>query len=475
MEIIETTRHRRPDREELKMFLGACRDAAEEDEHFKIASITLKTRALDPLAVLESIYERGVHHFYVEHPSDDWALAGAEPVVLATFSGDDRLHSVKAWVDDVLAHTVAVGDLDVPMAGPHFYAGVSFEAELTREAAFPPATVYLPRWQVARRGAETTAVANFRVEQDADLEALTTRLWSAYEKFTTFAYDDTPAPEPSILQSHAEVGPSEGYQDRVRRALSIIARGDCEKIVVARAVDYEFDRSFRPLVTLAGLRERFRRCYAFSFENAAGQSLIGASPERLVAVREGRLQTEALAGTAPRGSGAREDARLGQALLESDKDQREHAHVVASIERRLAGLGVRMDPAPEPVLSVLPNVQHLRTPLSAPLPPSVHLLDLVGALHPTPAVGGVPREKATAVIRDLEPFARELYAGAIGYFDHLGEGEFFVGLRSGLIDGKRARLFAGAGIVAGSDPEAEFGETEMKFEALREAIAGSCR
>lgn len=471
VEIIETKRHRNPDREELKLFLAACRDAAQDDDHFKIASITLETRSLDPLAVLESIYERGVHHFYLEHPSEGWALAGAEPVVLETCSGADRAAKMKAWSEEILEHTVAVGDLDASMGGPHFYAALTFEAEFNPTGAFSPATVFLPRWQVARRSGATTAVANFRVDPDSDLDRLTARLWAAYEKFNTFSSDAAPCPPPATLQSQMEVGPVDGFIHRVGRALHRIEEGRCEKVVIARAVDYVFDRPFRPLVTLAGLRERYRSCYVFSFENDAGQSFIGASPERLVAVQEGRLKTEALAGTAPRGNSATEDAWLGQALLQSEKDRREHAHVVASIRRRLSRLGIELDRVGEPSLRVLRNVQHLQTPLTAPLPEGVHLLDLIAALHPTPAVGGVPREVALPIISELEPFSRDLYAGALGFFDHRGEGEFLVGLRSALVDGVRARLFAGAGIVAGSDPAAEWRETEMKFAALREAIS----
>jgi menaquinone-specific isochorismate synthase len=476
VEIIETQRHRRPDREELKLFLEACRDAAREDGHYKIASITLEARNLDPLAVLESIYERGVEHFYVEQTGQGWALAGAEAVVRQTFAGGARASQVRAWSDEVLAHTVAVGDLSAPFAGPHFYAGFAFEADARPAAAFAPATVFLPRWQVARRDTLTTAVANFRVDAESDLEALASRLWAAYEKFSTFAYAEAPVPRPSALERQVEVGETgTDYPTRVGQALRFLASGACAKVVLARAVDFFFDRPFRPLVTLAGLRERFPDCYAFSFENEKGQSFIGASPERLVRVADGRLHTEALAGTAARGDGAREDARLGQSLLTSEKDLREHAHVVDAIRRRLAALGLVLDPVGTPGLRVLPNLQHLQTPLTAALPATVHLLDIVSALHPTPAVGGVPREPAMAFIREHEPFARELYAGAIGYFDHQGEGEFFVGLRAGLVDGRRARLFAGAGIVAGSDPEAERRETELKFAALRDAIGGGGR
>jgi menaquinone-specific isochorismate synthase len=218
------------------------------------------------------------------------------------------------------------------------------------------------------------------------------------------------------------------------------------------------------------LRQRFPGCYAFSIANGRGQSFIGASPERLVRVAGGRMHTEALAGSAPRGESASEDAALARALLHSEKDLREHQLVLASITRRMAGLGLQLEHADQPRLLGLANVQHLHLPISANLPADVHILDLVARLHPTPAVGGTPREPAVAAIARLEPFARGLYGGPQGWVDHRGGGEFFVGIRSALIDGHTATVYAGAGIVAGSVPEKEFAETELKFKALVEAL-----
>jgi menaquinone-specific isochorismate synthase len=472
MEIIETQRHRSPNREELRLFLEAVRDAAEEDAHFKIASISLSTRRLDPLAVLESIYERDEFHFYVEKPSEDRALAGAEAVVLGRFEGADRFAEVRAWAEEILEHTVAVGDLEAYGSGPHFYAGFTFEDEASPQVSFAPATLFLPRWQVARRGMETTAVANFRVDAEASIEALEAKIWAAYEKFSTFTYEKVEPEPPKSLLSQTEVGPADGYQARVSEALKRIEAGHYDKIVMARAVDQVYDRVFNPLHTLNGMRARFRECFAFSFENDLGQSFIGATPERLARVEAGELQTEALAGSVGRSANAREDAMLAQSLLQSDKDLREHRHVIGSIQRRLARLGLEAKAADEPALLILPNVQHLRTPITAQLGDEQHILDVIAELHPTPAVGGVPREKAVPDIAELEPFSRGLYAGVLGYFDHRGDGEFCVGLRAGLVDGVKARLFAGAGIVAGSDPEKEFRETELKLSALRDALRG---
>lgn len=262
------------------------------------------------------------------------------------------------------------------------------------------------------------------------------------------------------------------YRAAVSRGLARIAAGEFQKIVLARAIDLTANRALHPLEVLNGLRERFPDCYAFSAASGAGPSFIGASPERLVRVSQGVVETEALAGSARRGAGAAEDAALAAGLVRSEKDLREHRHVIDSITRRLEPLGVKLEHAATPVLRKLANVQHLHTPMRGKLPEGVRLLDLVSVLHPTPAVGGTPREAAVACIRELEGFPRGLYAGAIGWINARGGGEFFVGLRSALVEGAKARVYAGAGIVAGSEPEREFAETELKFQALLAALRG---
>jgi menaquinone-specific isochorismate synthase len=267
-----------------------------------------------------------------------------------------------------------------------------------------------------------------------------------------------------------EVGGDDHYRNAVTRALELMAEHAFEKIVLARAKELQAPGPFHPLRALNGLRERYADCFAFSVANGHGQSFIGASPERLLRVREGRLTTEALAGSVRRGGSASEDAALGGALLNDEKELREHRLVIESIGRRLAPLGIRPEHTGRPALFRLANVQHLHTPVQAALPAGVRLLDVLARLHPTPAVGGTPREAAVPHIRALEGFPRGLYAGALGWIDAQGGGEFFVGLRSALIDGATARLYAGAGIVAGSSPEKEFAETELKFQAMQEAF-----
>ncbi|NET39314.1 MAG: isochorismate synthase, partial [Cyanothece sp. SIO1E1] len=211
-------------------------------------------------------------------------------------------------------------------------------------------------------------------------------------------------------------------------------------------------------------------CYTFSTSNGRGKSFIGASPERLISIDDGKLITDALAGSAPRGKTVAEDADLANRLLCSEKERYEHRIVVDFMMQHLQHLGIKPFCADIPGLLQLSNIQHLHTPIQASVPASVHPLEIVTALHPTPAVAGAPREVACAQIKRYETFERSLYAAPLGWIDHQGNSEFIVGIRSALIAGNHARLYAGAGIVDGSDPDRELAEIRLKLQALLQAL-----
>ncbi|HEY1765244.1 MAG TPA: isochorismate synthase [Opitutaceae bacterium] len=461
--------------EALQAFLSECRDNAAQAGRPGLVSITIEVEDLDPLAVLESIFEPAERHFYAERPAEGWAIAGAESVLGFTATGPGRIDACQSFIDGVLADAVAVGEQDVPFAGPHFFTALTFLDSVGVGEAFEAASVFVPRWQVAHRGGRTTAVANLLIEGTSPVEALAARVWRAHSKFRAF---DFHSPEfgpdgPAAALSGDEGGGRMAYETAVSRAVGRIGRGEFEKIVLARAKDVRGAAPFHPLRILNGLRQRFPDCFAFSVANGRGQSFIGASPEVLLRV-DGRLaRTEALAGSTARGATASEDAALGNRLLHSEKDLREHRIVLDAIVQTLAPLGLDLKYSGRPFLRRFSNVQHLHTPVEARLPRGVRSLDLVRQLHPTPAVGGNPRESAVPAIAELEAFARGLYGGALGWVDSRGGGEFIVGLRSALVDGSRARMYAGAGIVAGSSPQTEFAETELKFRAMQDALLGS--
>ena len=459
--------------EALLAFLGGCQTRAEELDHPQLVSIAAVSEALDPLAVLESIYESSQLHFYIERKQDGLAIAGAEEAISFAPYGVKRFAEAKAFIEETLENTVAVGDSSLEFFGPHFFCGFSFFDEIDEKSPFPAATVFVPRWQVSIKNGRCVANANALVSADSDVEAIAERIWNANTKFNTLDYSETSVDEErtrlELLES-IEKGGSDGFESAVRKALDMINERAFKKIVLARALNLKANQAFHPLEILNTLRERYADCYAFSIANGKGQSFIGASPERLVRVESDRLNVDVLAGTAPRGNTASEDAKLGNRLLRSEKDRREFGFVYESICRRLESLGVKVDQPCSPVLKKLQNVQHLHIDLQIELPEAIHLLDIVSELHPTPAVGGLPREAAVERIQDLELMERGLYAGPIGWVNAKGEGEFLVGIRSALVDGTNAVLYSGVGIVEGSQPKSEYAETNLKLKALMENL-----
>ncbi len=264
-------------------------------------------------------------------------------------------------------------------------------------------------------------------------------------------------------------------------ALAPNAEPGLSKVVLAHAVEVRRTRPFDPAKLLERLGRAHPSCFLFSVRPAPGAPVfLGASPERLARVetRPGtddgeprrRVLSGALAGSAARGATPEEDRQLGRGLLESAKDREEHAIVGDMIASALAPLCTELEHGGEPVLEKLANVQHLYTPVTGRLADGVTLFDAVGALHPTPAVGGMPRAEALAAIRRLEARPRGLYAGVVGWADLDGNGDAAVAIRSALVDGARARVFAGGGIVPTSDPDVEVEETRLKLAAVLGAM-----
>jgi isochorismate synthase len=261
----------------------------------------------------------------------------------------------------------------------------------------------------------------------------------------------------------------------VEAALGSIGRGELSKVVVARRSRLTAAQPFALTQVLRRLSSDYPECLRFIFQR--GESLfVGASPEKLV-VRCGNLvEADALAGSCPRqggvaaGDGA-DDQRSAQALLDDDKERREHQLVVAGIGAVLASVGARFEsPPPPPKVRSLRNVHHLFTPLRAELQRPLHVLELLARLHPTPAVCGVPTAAAAQWIAQHEESPRGWYAAPVGWFDGRGDGAFFVAIRSAVVEQQRAWLYAGAGIVAGSDPQREYQETAAKQRAMLAAL-----
>ncbi|WP_327581069.1 isochorismate synthase [Nonomuraea sp. NBC_00507] len=257
------------------------------------------------------------------------------------------------------------------------------------------------------------------------------------------------------------------WEHVVARAAQRIRDGELEKVVLARDLVATAERPIDVRLLLSRLARRYPECYTFS---VAG--LVGATPELLIRRTGQEIESLVLAGTTPRGTGPADDVARGAALLASAKDRHEHECAIASVRQTLAPLCSSLTTPDEPELLMLPNVQHLASHVSGRLADGASVLDVVAAMHPTAAVGGTPTDTAIKVIRELEGMDRAGYAGPVGWIDAHGDGEWGIALRSGLIQGRRARLFAGGGIMGDSDPAAELAEAQAKFRVMQYALEG---
>ena len=228
----------------LQDFLAGCQRQAVKEGRPKLVSISLAVEALDPLAVLESIFDPREPHFYSEQPSVESAIAGAEVAAALTESGPERFTRVQRWADELIDGAVAVGDVTAPFGGPHVFAGFTFADAAEEGEPFPAAYAFVPRWQVARAGSTTTAVANLLVAPGADLGPLTERVWRAHAKFRSFGYVETPVTTSEVQAGGFETHEVGDYTTAVAGALQCIARGECHKIVLARAKDVTARREF---------------------------------------------------------------------------------------------------------------------------------------------------------------------------------------------------------------------------------------
>jgi menaquinone-specific isochorismate synthase len=456
---------------ELHQFLLECKQTLIDKNHQKIVSISLKTQPVDPLAILHKIADPSQLHFYIEKPNKGEAIAAIDAAIKLKVEGRDRFYQAQTFIDSCLANTIATGDLHLPFSGPHFFCSFTFfDENIVGHSPFSAATVFLPRWQVASRKDCSVIVANLVIDFEVNLDNLIEEINQTFKFIHSFAHKNIPNNSDYISRPTHNITDKSNFKSSVTSALKSIQLNHINKVVLASAVDISSPTAFKQINSLNNLRISHPDCYIFSTSNGQGKNFIGASPERLIKIQNKELETDALAGSAPRGKTAAEDAYFADGLLSSEKERREHQVVSNFIVERLSNLGFTPQRLPLPCLLQLSNIQHLWTPIRAKVPTDVHPLEIVAELHPTPAVAGDPRDIALEQIRRYETFDRCLYAAPLGWIDHRGNSEFIVGIRSALIEGRNARLYAGAGIVAGSDPDKELAEIQLKLQALLKAL-----
>jgi menaquinone-specific isochorismate synthase len=359
-------------------------------------------------------------------------------------AGEDRFTAAEKWLGSVFDAAIVDDRVRLRGSGPVAFGAFTFDASSDGSVLIVPQAV---------------------LGRDGQGHAwLTTVTEGGAAPAWPFAQ---PRPLERVLWHDGSL-PAPQWERAVAKAVAAIKAGSLLKVVLARDLYATAAEDIDPRTPLLRLAERYPECFTFACDG-----LIGATPELLISRDGGQVSALVLAGTAPRGADPAADEALGQWLLASAKDNEEHVYAVESMREALGPLCDTLDIEPQPDLLRLPNLQHLGTwvhgTLAAAGPPR-SALALAAAVHPTAAVCGTPTGTALELIRELEHMDRERYAGAVGWVDADGNGEWGIALRCAQLSGRTARLFAGGGIVAGSDPAAELAEAEVKFRPMRGAL-----
>ncbi|HVM35949.1 MAG TPA: isochorismate synthase [Actinomycetota bacterium] len=349
--------------------------------------------------------------------------------------GADRFEEARAWLSELAARAEVDDAVDAPGTGLVAFGAFSFDEDS------PGSTFIVPAVLVGRRHGRSWMT---RIDEPPPAVGETDN--------GRIRYAGSTLPDVKWLEA----------VDSVARS---VRAGEAEKVVLARDVHVWTRGALDPRPVARRLGSRFPECYTFVIDG-----LIGATPELLVRRIGSGLESLVLAGSARRGKTRTEDQELGRRLLLSTKDSAEHRPAVEQVRRVLEPLTRDLKATNEPFLLRLANVQHLATSFVGDLTGGEDALEIVAALHPTPAVCGTPTKRAVRMIRELEGMDRGRYAGPVGWMDARGDGEWGIALRCAQFDGTRGRLFAGAGIVAGSLPEAELEETRIKLRAMQNAL-----
>jgi isochorismate synthase len=435
-----------------------------------LVSMVLRAPQCDPL----DFFARGAsvadERFFWSNPGAEYAIAGADAAWTLTLSGAGRFSdATAAW--HTLCQAALIDDpFGVPGSGPLLMGGFSFDPQrpaMPLWQGYPDGLLVLPRYVLTSADGASWLTINAVFEpgdtQDAGAEVVA----RIYELF-----DGEPLsgmlPAGGIERGQ-DVMPAEQWKAIVRQVEQNMRRGDLGKVVLARQYRVEGRTVFDPALLLERLRADYADCFVFAVARG-DRCFLGASPERLVRLRDGAIRATCLAGSIARGATPEQDQQLGAELMASAKDRAEHQFVVHAICTALADICADQMSAGPLSLMKLRNVQHLFTPIVGRVAVGCDILDLVARLHPTPAMGGVPREPALEIIRRFEGMDRGWYAAPVGWIDARGEGEFAVAIRSALLRGAEATLFAGCGIVVGSDPDREYAESRLKLRPVLAAL-----
>ncbi|MCE7985443.1 MAG: isochorismate synthase [Caldilinea sp. CFX5] len=441
----------------------------------RLVSYSQIAPGIDPLFFLH--YAGGRPRFYWRDGRTGVTFAGMGIAADLMAWGEARIQGIGRQARELFTNAVTF-HTDDPLAAPRLFGGFAFREDFVPDYAwfgFNPAHFILPHYQLVQHDQETWLTINTLLAPDEDPVANEAQLREALHQCYTALLAFTRHVEPTamVVKSKHTVTypmPYATWAQMIERAKDQFQSGSLQKVVLARVCEVQLPQLVDLVGALTYLQRRYAECYTFLFEPQPHHAFFGATPELLIETQGKRFTTMGLAGSAKRGVTPEEDERLADALLNSAKDRYEHALVVAAVQQRLEPLTETLEIPAVPTVYRLSNIHHLYTPIQGVLREAQGVLPLVETLHPTPALGGSPRELALAFISAAETVTRGWYAAPVGWIDHKLDGAFGVAIRSAIAQRQRAWLYAGAGIVAESEAQKEWEETGWKFRPIQEAL-----
>ena len=428
-----------------------------------VFGLAVPLQGLDPLLQLADLEDADPFRFLWDG-APGLCLAAAGRCHHLELSGPRRFELAQRFSDITLGR-ILEGTPEAPaQARSRILLAFSFfeqSGELQPQGSMPSVQAVLPRWQLSRHGRHGWLRLHGIAQEASDVRSLVESLWLMAEKLQSWR--SWPGQTSGNLSGRITPGDWERrYTSALQRGLELVNGGELHKLVLAVRHSVSLTSPLDPLLLLKRLRHQQAGSCRFLWQRNRQDSFFGASPERLLSLRNGQLRCDALAGTAGRNDHA-------TSLLNSDKDRREHELVVQAITEHLSAQGLKPRRPRSPQLARHGQLIHLHTPITTAAPGQSPLA-LAGVLHPTPAVAGLPRREAMSWLRSLEPFDRDGYAAPIGWIDSAGDAELRVAIRCGHARGSQLDLTAGAGLVRGSVAERELQEVGLKLTVLADQL-----
>jgi len=426
-----------------------------------------------PLSSFNQAHTTGKNRNFWGEPAADFYILGVGSVYQID-EQENRFHATELAWKDIIEQAITFNDVQKAGTGLVALGGMSFD----------PLRKTDPAWESFGDSQLNVPEITFTFSQEDVYVTTNVLLAKDHLKQTFTEVHTVQLAKWKAVFTGAEIGQAdfkvikkdeqtvEKWKDSVQLAIDEIKANKAQKIVLSRELQVTLDRPANLGAILQGLIQTQPDSYIFAIERG-DSCFVGATPERLVRVEGADLLSTCLAGTAPRGDTETADNQFSEGLLNDPKNLSEHDYVVQMIRDGITPFCSEVNIPKQPTVKTLKNLHHLYTPVTATLKDGYSIFDIVESLHPTPALGGVPREKSLAFIRDHESFDRGWFGAPVGWLDSEGNGEFAVAIRSGLIKQNKASLFAGCGVMADSNIQAEYEETGIKFLPVLNVLEGN--